>query len=174
MGRYLIKVLFLNDMETKNIMIGLGALLVIVGGIFVMSMSETGEMVGAPVPSASATVPATPTTDTAPAATPVTVTTSSKEFTMNSWMTTVDGKMSAYFSLKEMVVKKGDKVKIIITNTAGTHDFVVDAYGIKVETPLNVPTVVEFTADKVGTFEYYCSKYNHRSIGQVGTLRVTE
>ncbi len=157
-------------METKNIMIGLGVVLVLVGVMYTISeKNEVDDMVPAPITTAAA-----PDAAPVPETTQTVVTTSSKEFTMNSWMTTVDGKMSAYFSLKEMVVKKGDKVKIIITNTAGTHDFVIDAYGIKVETPLNVPTVVEFTADKVGTFEYYCSKYNHRSIGQVGTLRVTE
>jgi uncharacterized protein (DUF2344 family) len=41
-----------------------------------------------------------------------------KEFTMTSWMDKIDGKMAAHFSLKEIVVKKGDKVRINITNTA--------------------------------------------------------
>ena len=95
-----------------------------------------------------------------------------KEFTIVSWMETKDGKMSPHFSLAEMRVKKGDRVKISITNTAGTHDFVLDEFGVKVETPLNQTVVVEFTADKVGTFEYYCSKYNHRQLGQKGNLIV--
>jgi len=96
-----------------------------------------------------------------------------KEFTMTSWMDkTADGKMSAHFSLKEIKVKKGDTVKITITNTAGTHDFMLDEFNIAKETPLNQPVVVEFVADKVGTFEYYCSKYNHRQIGQKGNLIV--
>jgi nitrous oxide reductase len=81
-------------------------------------------------------------------------------------------KMTSHFSLKEIRVKKGDKVRIIITNTAGNHDFVLDEYKLNLETPLNKPVIVEFTADKVGTFEYYCSKYNHRAIGQKGNLIV--
>ncbi len=102
-----------------------------------------------------------------------TTTASVKEFTMTSWMDkTADGKMSPHFSLKEIRVKKGDAVKITITNTAGTHDFVLDEFGIKKDTPLNQPVVVEFVADKVGTFEYYCSKYNHRQLGQKGNLIV--
>jgi hypothetical protein len=32
--------------------------------------------------------------------------------------------------------------------------------------------VVEFTADKAGTFEYYCSVGNHRAMGMKGTLTV--
>lgn len=161
-------------METKNIVIAIVVLLVVAGGYFlVLAPKDTAPL--------DTNTPVT-TTDTQvnslPAETPVTTTTtqtvSSKEFTMNSWMDTVAGKMAAHFSIKEMVVKKGDKVRIKITNTAGDHDFVIDAYGIKTETPLNKETIVEFTADKVGTFEYYCSKYSHRLIGQTGTLRVTE
>lgn len=162
-------------METKNIVIGLGVVIVIVSAVFMMKeandkdidMSTTQVAEQIPDPIVDTTNPASPTSVT-------TVTTSSKEFTMNSWMETVNGKMSAYFSLKEMVVKKGDKVKIVITNTAGTHDFKIDAYNIAKDTPLNEATVIEFTADKVGDFEYYCSKYNHRSIGQTGMLRVVE
>ena len=98
-----------------------------------------------------------------------------KEFTMTSWMDkTADGKMSAHFSLNEIKVKKGDTVKITITNTAGTHDFVLREFNVAKETPLNQPVTVEFVADKVGTFEYFCSKYNHRQIGQKGSLIVEE
>lgn len=102
-----------------------------------------------------------------------TTTASVKEFIMTSWMDkTADGKMSPHFSLSEMKVKKGDIVRITITNTAGTHDFTLDEFGIKKDTPLNQAVVVEFVANKVGTFEYYCSKYNHRQLGQKGNLIV--
>lgn len=95
-----------------------------------------------------------------------------KDFTMTSWMDKINGKMAAHFSLKEIRVKKGDKVRITITNTAGSHDFVIDEYKLNSETPLNKAITLEFVADKVGTFEYYCSKYNHRELGQVGKLIV--
>lgn len=35
-------------------------------------------------------------------------------------------------------------------------------------------TSVEFVADQVGNFEYYCSVGQHRANGMVGTLTVTE
>ena len=95
-----------------------------------------------------------------------------REFAMTSWMENTDGVMSAHFSLSEMKVKKGDTVRITVTNTAGIHDFVIDEFGIQKETLLNEPVVIEFVADKAGTFEYYCSKYNHRQIGQRGNLIV--
>lgn len=106
------------------------------------------------------------------AAVAASVPTTVKEFAMQSWMENQSGTMSAHFSLNEIRVKKGDLVRITITNTAGIHDFVIDALGIKKETPLSQPVVVEFVADKVGTFEYYCSKYNHRQLGQKGMLIV--
>jgi len=95
-----------------------------------------------------------------------------KEFTMTSWVENKNGKMAPSFSLNEMRVKKGDTVRINITNTAGSHDFTLDEFGIKKDTPLNELVVIEFVADKVGTFEYYCSKYNHRALGQRGNLIV--
>jgi nitrite reductase (NO-forming) len=82
-----------------------------------------------------------------------------------------DGK---WFSLKEIEVKKGDKVRVDVTNTKGTHDFTIDEYDITHMTPLNEVTRIEFTADKVGDFQYYCSVPGHREGGQWGTLRVTE
>lgn len=94
--------------------------------------------------------------------------TAAKEFTMTSYY---DDK-GAWFSMKEVRVKKGDLVRIKVTNTKGTHDFVIDAYGVKQETPLNQEVVVEFVADKTGEFEYYCSKPGHRARGQFGKLIV--
>ncbi len=169
-------------MQTKNILVTVAVLVLLgVGAWGLMGSTDTASTKVPVVPNTASTNTTAPSdkpldTTTGVTVSPVTttITTSSKEFKMNSWMDNVNGKMSAYFSLKEMVVKKGDKVKIVITNTAGAHDFVIDAYGIKRDTPLNEATVIEFVADKVGDFEYYCSKYNHRSIGQTGTLRVIE
>ena len=93
-----------------------------------------------------------------------------KEFVMQSWYSPEDKR--PYFSLNEMAVNKGDRVRLKVTNTFGTHDFTIDEYGLKQETPVNQETVIEFTADKTGEFVYYCSKPNHRSLVQWGVLRV--
>lgn len=93
-----------------------------------------------------------------------------REFSMTSYY----DEQGKWFSLKEISVKKGDKVRIKVTNTKGTHDFTLDEYGIKKMTPLNEEVVVEFTADKVGEFTYYCSTPGHRAGGQFGKLVVTE
>lgn len=97
-----------------------------------------------------------------------------KEFSMTSWYEMKDGKASTNFSLKEIKVKKGETVRIKVTNTKGNHDFSLDEYGIKKLTPLDQEVTIEFKADKVGSFKYYCSMPNHRMMGQEGTLIVEE
>lgn len=93
-----------------------------------------------------------------------------KEFSMTSYYDDA-GK---WFSLKEISVNKGDRVRIKVTNTKGSHDFTLDEYGIKEMTPLDKETIIEFAADKVGEFTYYCSVPGHRQAGQFGTLIVKE
>ncbi len=93
-----------------------------------------------------------------------------KEFTMTSYYSPETKR--PYFSLNEMVVNQGDTVRIRVTNTFGNHDIKIDEYNVFAETPLNQEVVVEFVADKVGDFVYYCSKPGHRAAGQWGTLRV--
>jgi len=77
------------------------------------------------------------------------------------------------YSQKEIRVKKGDRVRIELVSTDGFHDWVVDEFGAAT-TKINTgeKTVVEFTIDKVGEFEYYCSVGRHRELGMVGKLIV--
>lgn len=72
-----------------------------------------------------------------------------------------------------ITVKKGDTVRVTFKNVSGTHDFVIDEFHVRT----NVITTgkeetIEFVADKVGNFEYYCSVGNHRQLGMRGTLIV--
>jgi len=73
----------------------------------------------------------------------------------------------------DILVKQGDKVRIEFTSTSGFHDWVVDEFNARTEKvrPGNA-TFVEFTADKKGTFEYYCSVGSHRANGMKGNLIV--
>jgi plastocyanin len=80
---------------------------------------------------------------------------------------------SFYYKPVEIRVKKGEKVRIEMTAVDMMHDFNVEELGIKIPITRSGSTAsVEFTADKVGTYEYFCSVGNHRSQGQVGTLIV--
>lgn len=77
------------------------------------------------------------------------------------------------FTPNAIKVKKGDRVKITFQNNQGFHDFVIDEYGLAAKrTQAPGTEVLEFTADKAGSFEYYCSVGTHRLQGMVGTLTV--
>lgn len=79
------------------------------------------------------------------------------------------------FNIDTIIVKKGEKMKLVFKNLEGMHDFRVDELGIKTKIFRDKgEEVVEFTADKVGTFEFYCSVEEHRQMGMVGTLVVEE
>lgn len=77
------------------------------------------------------------------------------------------------FDPANISVNKGDLVKITFNNSAGTHNWVVDEFNTKTQViQAGQSETVEFTADQVGTFEYYCAVGNHRAQGMVGKLVV--
>lgn len=77
------------------------------------------------------------------------------------------------FTPNAITVNKGDKVKITFKNSNGFHDLKIDEYNVATkQIQGGSQDVVEFTADKAGTFEYYCSVGTHRAMGMVGTLKV--
>lgn len=82
---------------------------------------------------------------------------------------------SFYYRPNEIRVKKGDTVRIEMTSKDMMHDFVIDELGVKMPVVQAGTTgSVEFVADTVGEFEFYCSVGQHRANGQVGTLIVEE
>ena len=158
-------------MQTKTLLFVVGAVLVLGGGYLYMTNSGDGTPPTAPMemimPVPGSNVSEMVVHNMPPARTEAG---SVKEFTMTAYY---DAK-GKWFSLKEMSVKKGDTVRVTITNTKGKHDFTIDEYCVKKELPLNEKVVVEFVADKAGDFVYYCSMPGHRAGGQWGTLRVSE
>ena len=77
------------------------------------------------------------------------------------------------FDTKEIKVKKGDKVRVTFKNSEGFHDWVLDEFNVATkQISAGQEEVVEFTADKTGTFEYYCSVGKHRQMGMKGNLIV--
>lgn len=94
-------------------------------------------------------------------------------------MTTIDSKIISveggafYFKPNQITVKKGERVTIEFKNAGGTHDLVIDEFNVKTKlTNSGETTTVEFTPDKAGTFEFYCSVSNHKEMGMSGTLIV--
>lgn len=74
----------------------------------------------------------------------------------------------------DIIVNKGDLVKIEFKSTKGLHDWIVDEFNVSTSQvrETNETTFVEFVADKTGTFEYYCSVGQHRANGMKGKLIV--
>lgn len=72
-------------------------------------------------------------------------------------------------------VRKGERVRLVITCSDHDHGIKIDEFNIDTKLKKGVPTPVEFTADKAGTFTYKCSV--HCGMGHShmkGTLIVEE
>lgn len=170
-------------MQKNILLVGFVAVVVVVGIYFLMTNDATtedratvsGTITSQSLAPAAGSPDAPAPLQTAPeTATPVPATSvgadKAREFTMTAYY----DEKGKWYSLKEMSVKKGDTVRVSITNVKGTHTFNIYELGIQKDLPLNKKVVVEFIADKVGDFVYYCSMPGHRSLGQWGTLHVTE
>lgn len=82
---------------------------------------------------------------------------------------------SFYFKPNIIRVKKGETVKLTLISVSMVHDFNIDELEIKIPlTKSGNSSTVEFTADKVGEYEFYCSVGSHRALGQIGKLIVIE
>ncbi|OGZ47436.1 MAG: hypothetical protein A3J55_01465 [Candidatus Ryanbacteria bacterium RIFCSPHIGHO2_02_FULL_45_17b] len=84
----------------------------------------------------------------------------------------VEGK-NFEFSVKEIRVAKDDFVRVNFTSMDGTHDWRVSGYDVGTAVvDTGKSSSIDFKADTVGTFEFYCSVGSHRQMGMVGKLIV--
>jgi heme/copper-type cytochrome/quinol oxidase subunit 2 len=82
---------------------------------------------------------------------------------------------SFYYKPNEITTKRGEEVTILLNSVDMMHDFVIDELNVKSEiAKAGSSTRVTFTPNEVGEFEFYCSVGNHRAMGMVGTLIVTQ
>ncbi len=82
---------------------------------------------------------------------------------------------SFYYKPNVITVKKGQPAKIVLSSKDMMHDFNIDELNVRLPIVKSGNTgEVEFVADKVGEYEYYCSVGQHRKNGQVGKFIVTE
>jgi plastocyanin len=86
---------------------------------------------------------------------------------------TIEGSEFA-FSLSTLAFKVGQPVRLTFKNAGEMpHDWVIDELGVRTKIiESNQEDVIEFTPDKAGTFEYYCSVGKHREMGMKGMLTV--
>ncbi len=78
------------------------------------------------------------------------------------------------FLPNEIHVKKGARVRVIFTNTGKyPHNFVINELNVKSKTiKSGKKTNVIFTANKTGSFQFYCSVPGHLDKGMKGTIVV--
>lgn len=77
------------------------------------------------------------------------------------------------FDVRSITVNKGDRVRITFKNSQGTHNLTIDGYNLTTKTISGgEEDFIEFTADKSGMYEFYCSVGNHRQLGMMGVLMV--
>ncbi len=75
------------------------------------------------------------------------------------------------FDLKEIKVKKGEKVAVKFVNTEGFHDFVIDELNVRTQKMSEGKTeTVLIPTDKTGTYAFYCSVGQHKKMGMEGKL----
>ena len=79
------------------------------------------------------------------------------------------------FSPGSLRVKRGERVKLVMTAADHDHGLKLDDFNVDQKVPKGTTVVVEFTADKAGTFQFRCSNVcgiGHR--GMKGTLVVEQ
>ncbi len=118
------------------------------------------------------TTPANPSTSAAPQDNTVSASVSVKSSPVKQF--TVTG-ANYSFTPSTLSVKKGDTVKLTFKNSNGMHDLRIDEFGVATSRIASgTQETVTFIADKVGSFQYYCSVGSHRAMGMWGTLTVTQ
>ena len=63
------------------------------------------------------------------------------------------------FEPNEIIVQKGDKVRLTITSLDTTHGFAISEYGININIIGGETITEEFIADKKGQFDFACSVF---------------
>ncbi len=61
------------------------------------------------------------------------------------------------FDPGSITVNQGDKVRITITSVDVNHSFMLKDYNLNVKLEPNKTQVIEFIADKTGTFQFRCA-----------------
>ena len=70
------------------------------------------------------------------------------------------------YNPSRFTVKQGVPVKIILTSEDVKHGFAIDYYSVNVNVEKGKDTIVTFTPDKAGTYDYYCSVFC--GVGHIG------
>jgi cytochrome c oxidase subunit 2 len=77
------------------------------------------------------------------------------------------------FEPSNLAVNQGDIVKITLINEGGTHNIFFEEYNERTNVEsAPVTQTLEFVADQLGSFAFWCEVSTHRALGMEGTLVV--
>lgn len=78
------------------------------------------------------------------------------------------------FKPRELKLKAGQPVTLVLTSTGGSHSFDVDELNLHSAEAQEGKTVTfEFTPGRPGTYEFYCAHSGHKERGMTGRLEIT-
>lgn len=148
----------------KNAVLVIVVLALVAGGVWFIKNS------GSAAPTTEQTDVVSPSTTT-----PASDSAETKETMVNDNAKEVVIEASEFkFSPVTLTFKKGETVKLVLNNIGKMpHDFVVDELGVRTKKIVGGDSdTIEFTPEKTGVFEYYCSVGQHRQNGMVGKVTV--
>ena len=76
------------------------------------------------------------------------------------------------FNPNTIRVKRGETVKLRLVSDDSPHTFTIDELNVNQQFTFGKDADVIFTADKKGTFQFYCGVPGHKEDGMIGTLIV--
>jgi len=77
------------------------------------------------------------------------------------------------YSPASFTVQSGEEVTIRFDNENGTHDLVFEGLGVGTQVISGGQSeTITFTAPEPGSYNYYCSVGNHRTLGMEGVMSV--
>lgn len=76
------------------------------------------------------------------------------------------------FEPKEIAVRAGEDIAIVLSSDDGLHDFTVDELEAHVSAARGGTAIGGLRGDKAGRYTFYCSVQGHREAGMEGTLVV--
>jgi cytochrome c oxidase subunit II len=153
--------------NNQMIITALVVVLVLVGGFFGYKAYKASKNAASPTVTATQapTDTSMPADTSNPSASGSATQGTTKEFTVTG--------QNFSFSPTTLTVNKGDTVKITFKNAGGMHDIVFPDFKAQSKViQAGASDTITFTADKTGSFEYFCSVGNHRAMGMKGTLVV--
>ncbi|MDO8557644.1 MAG: cupredoxin domain-containing protein [bacterium] len=132
----------------KNLIIAIGVAIIVGGAFISQRRSKTSDPTHSPTPSSQMTV--------VPSVSPTPLTVLEEVRTFKEFTVT-----ATQFTFEPSVIRvtKGDVVRLKLVNADVAHGIVIPEFNVNLMAGAGVFQTTEFTADKAGIFDFYCSVY---------------